>query len=158
MANVHKHLVYSIHTPAIQAWKETPESSQEKNPRGQTQWSSVQNRLIFKAEKSVKTNLTRFTCHFSCQSYCSCTPPPQRLKYSEAFLELKTCFLWLSLTQRWRDSTRWKPSGIALKNQARATWLRCCVSLSGARASRPDLRENQILVGFSPEQPQLSTD
>lgn len=30
--------------------------------------------------------------------------------------------------------------------------------LSGARASQPDLRENQILVGFSPEQLQLSTD
>lgn len=38
------------------------------------------------------------------------------------------CFLWLFLTQRWRDSTRWKPSGIAPKNQARVTWLRCCIS------------------------------
>lgn len=77
MANVHKHLVYSIHTPAIQAWKETPESSQEKNPGGQTQWSSVQNRLIFKAEKSVRTNLIRFTCHFSCQSYAAALLPPE---------------------------------------------------------------------------------
>lgn len=81
---------------------------------------------------------------------------PQRLKYLEAFLELKMCFLWLSLTQKWRDSTRWKPSGIAPKNQARVTMLR--LPLSGARASQPDLGENQILVGFSPEQLQLSTD
>lgn len=33
-----------------------------------------------------------------------------------------------------------------------------CLPLFGARASWPDLRENQILMGFSPEQPQLSTD
>lgn len=95
MANIQKHLVYSIHTPATQAWKETPESSQEKHPTRASTGDFRTNQLGFKAGKFVAACLTAMACHFSCQSPRSSSPPPRR----EVVLELKTCFLWLSPIQ-----------------------------------------------------------
>lgn len=86
MANIQKHLVYSIHTPATQAWKEIQSLHGKSTPQGQA--GGIQNKLAgFKAGKFVAARLTGIGCHFS-------WPPPwQRSSpWRGEVLELKPGF------------------------------------------------------------------
>lgn len=67
MANIQKHLVHSTHTPATQAWKETPESSREKPPSRAGAGDRGTSRPGFKAGQFVAAAGTAMASHFSCQ-------------------------------------------------------------------------------------------